>query len=337
LDAVHAIVDTSAIHFLEQLATSVSELATAEGRNLFLIAESDLNDPRVVTPRRHGGYGIDAQWSDDFHHAVHAYLTGERAGYYADFGSLSQVAAALSHAYVYDGRYSNFRDRTHGRSIGGLRGSRFFSYVQNHDQVGNRAAGDRLSTLVSKDQLMIAAALVLTGPFVPMLFQGEEWAASTPFQYFTDHTDPQLAHAVSQGRRHEFESFGWAPDDVPDPQDEKTFLRSKLDWTELHDSSHAELLAWHRQLIALRRSEPALRDGDLSRIFVDHDENERWLRMHRGDLVIVVNFADEARSFREIASDVILASSEPVAVDPLTLGPHSVAVVTSRASSRAIT
>ncbi|MEA2488151.1 MAG: maltooligosyltrehalose trehalohydrolase [Actinomycetota bacterium] len=337
LDAVHAIVDTSAVHLLEELATRVAELAAVKGRNLFLIAESDLNDPRVVTPHRYGGYGMDAQWSDDFHHAVHAYLTGERAGYYADFGSLSHVAAALSHAYVYDGRYSSFRDRRHGRPIGGLRGSRFLAYAQNHDQIGNRATGDRLSTLVSIAQLKIVAALVLTAPFVPMLFQGEEWAASTPFQYFTDHADPQLAHAVSRGRRHEFESFGWSPDDVPDPQDEKTFLRSKLDWTELNDASHAELLAWHRDLIALRRSEPALRDGDLGRIFVDHDEDERWLTMHRGDLVIAVNFADEARSFREIASDVILASSEPVAVDPLTLGPQSVAVVTSRATTRAIT
>ncbi|MDQ3878846.1 MAG: malto-oligosyltrehalose trehalohydrolase [Actinomycetota bacterium] len=327
LDAVHAIFDISAIHFLEELAGRVEDLARESGRKLWLIAESDLNDPRIVTPRAFGGYGIDAQWSDDFHHALHAYLTGESSGYYADFGSLGDIAAALAHAYVYDGRYSPYRGRRHGRPIGGLRGSRFLAYAQNHDQIGNRAAGERLSTLVTKEQLEIAAALVLTSPFVPMLFQGEEWGASTPFQYFTDHADPELAHAVSEGRRREFESFGWSPDDVPDPQDEKTFVRSKLDWAELVEPPHGDLLRWHRALIELRNSEPSLRDSDMARGVVDHDEKEQWLTIRRGDIVVVVNFAADARVFRAVRGTVILYSNEPVGTNPLTLGPQSVAVI----------
>ncbi|MFN2594416.1 MAG: malto-oligosyltrehalose trehalohydrolase [Actinomycetota bacterium] len=324
LDAVHAIVDTSAINLLEELSARVAELSAHLDRKLFLIAESDLNDPRVVTPRHFGGYGIDAQWNDDFHHALHAYLTGERGGYYADFGEVSHIAAALSQGFVYDGKYSNFRGRRHGRPIGGLGGSRFLCYAQTHDQVGNRAAGERLSALVSIEDLKIAAALVLMAPFVPMLFQGEEWATSTPFQYFTDHADPQLGQAVTEGRKHEFESFGWAPEEVPDPQDEKTFLRSKLDWTEVSGSE--EILAWYRNLIALRRGEPALRDGDLGAITVEYGDD--WLTVHRHGLAIIVNFASEERRFAGLFGDVVLTSSRSFERrGPVTLSPHSVAIV----------
>ena len=223
-----------------------------------VIPESDLNDPRLLWPPERGGFGLDAQWSDDFHHALHAVLTGERTGYYADFGTLADLAKALRKAYVYDGRYSvHRRRRHHGRPPAGLSGHRFLAYAQNHDQVGNRAQGRAPEPVGSSlGRLKIAAALVFTSPFVPMLFQGEEWGAHTPFQYFTDHPEPDLAKAVREGRRKEFAAFGWKPEEIPDPQARDTFERSKLNWTELSRAPHAGLLDWHRQLIRLRRAEP---------------------------------------------------------------------------------
>ncbi|HYL71812.1 MAG TPA: malto-oligosyltrehalose trehalohydrolase, partial [Candidatus Dormibacteraeota bacterium] len=218
LDAVHAIIDTSATHILEDLSVRVEALRDELGRELWVIAESDANDPRLVMERRLGGYGLHATWNDNFHHALHAALTGERTGYYLDFGSLTDVCTALRQAFVYTGQYSPFRRRRFGRSIGEMPLARFAGYAQNHDQVGNRAAGERLSALVSRGRMRVAAALTLLSPFVPLLFQGEEWAASTPFQYFTDFDDRRLRRAVSEGRRSEFRDFGWRPEDVPDPQ-----------------------------------------------------------------------------------------------------------------------
>ncbi|MGH9558730.1 MAG: malto-oligosyltrehalose trehalohydrolase, partial [Bryobacteraceae bacterium] len=232
IDAIHAILDGSARHFLVQLSQEVDELEAATRRHFVVIVESGLNDPRVVTPREAGGYGIDAQWNDDFHHALHAALTGERTGYYADFGPLRSIAKALTNAFVYDGCYSCFRGRHHGMPPRGLSGWRFLGYLQTHDQVGNRAKGERSSQLMSLGRLKIGAALVMCSPFVPMLFQGEEFGASTPFLYFTGHEDAEVARAVSEGRRKEFGAFGWKPDKIPDPGDPLTFLRSKLDWTE---------------------------------------------------------------------------------------------------------
>ncbi|MDQ4024220.1 MAG: malto-oligosyltrehalose trehalohydrolase, partial [Actinomycetota bacterium] len=203
LDAVHAILDASAIHVLEEMQLRVEELETHLDRDLFLIAESDLNDPRVVNRREAGGYGLDAQWSDDFHHALHAVLTGERDGYYADFGTVGHFAKALREAFVYAGTYSEYRGRIHGRPATGLPGYRFLGYLQDHDQVGNRAVGERSSALMSPELLKVGAALVLTSPFVPLLFMGEEWGATSPFQYFTAHEDPELGRACSEGRRHE--------------------------------------------------------------------------------------------------------------------------------------
>jgi maltooligosyltrehalose trehalohydrolase len=290
IDAVHALVDTSAMHLLEELAIEVEGLSAALGRTLFLIAESDLNDPRVVARREVGGYGIDAQWSDDFHHALHAVLTGERSGYYADFGSLEQLATALRRAFVHAGDFAPERGRRHGRAVPeGMPGWRFLGYLQDHDQVGNRAQGERSSHLLSVERLKIAAALVLTSPFVPMLFMGEEWGASSPFQYFTDHQDEALGKAVSEGRRSEFASFGWAPEDVPDPQDVATFERSKLRWAEVAEAPHAELLEWHRRLLALRRSTPALTDGRLDEVSVTVDEDEGHLLVRRGPVQVAVN------------------------------------------------
>ncbi|HVA48189.1 MAG TPA: malto-oligosyltrehalose trehalohydrolase [Pirellulales bacterium] len=292
LDAIHAIVDTSAIPFLQQLATEVSALSAHLGRHLVLIAESDLNDPRVVRNREAGGFGYDAQWSDDFHHALHTALTGERDGYYADFGTISDLATALRQSFVYAGRYSAFRRRQHGQAIRGLSGHRFLGYLQNHDQSGNRARGDRSSHLMSRGRLKVGAALVLTSPFVPMLFQGEEWGTTSPFQFFTDFEEPELAQAVREGRRREFVAFGWSPEEIPDPQDPGTFENSKLKWDELNSPPHAELLDWHTKLIALRRRESCLTDGRLEEVGVDFDEQARWLVVERGGITVACNLAD---------------------------------------------
>ena len=287
LDAVHAIVDTSAWHFLEQLKSEVDTLARDQGRPLVVIAESDLNDPRLVTPRQYGGYGLDAQWNDDFHHALHAVLTGERAGYYSDFGELSDLAHAVRHGFVYDGRYSRHRGRRHGRRPDGLASRRFLGYLQNHDQVGNRAGGERSSALMSLSRLKIAAALVLLSPFVPLLFQGEEWGASTPFQYFTDHPDAELGQAVSNGRRREFAASGWDEAEVPDPQDPATFRRSQLDWSERDRAPHAELLDWHRRLIALRAAHADGGDRPIGATKVRHGPD--WIAVRRASLLIAAN------------------------------------------------
>lgn len=328
LDAVHAILDTSATHLLEEIATRIEALSAALGRPLFAVAESDLNDPRVVRRREVGGYGMDAQWSDDFHHAVHAALTGERDGYYADFGSLADVATALRRAFVYGGDFSAFRGRRHGRIDPALSGSRFLAYAQNHDQVGNRARGERSAALMSPGRLRLAAALVLTSPFVPMLFQGEEWGAGTPFQYFTDHADPALGRAVSDGRRCEFVAFGWEPADVPDPQDPATFQRSKLDWSELGEKEHAAVLDWHRRLIALRRSVPALADGRLDAVECRFDDEGGSLVVRRGPVTVAGNIG----AFPvEVAVDggVVLASdgAHLGAGGVLRLAPDAVGVV----------
>jgi len=325
LDAVHAIVDTSATHILEELAARVDALEAELGQRKFLIAESDLNDPRTVTERERGGHGMDAQWSDDFHHALHALLTGEGAGYYADFGSVAHLAKALRQAFVYDGIYSPHRRRRHGRTPQGIPAGRFLGYLQNHDQVGNRANGERSSMLLSDGLLKVAAALVLLGPSVPMLFQGEEWGASTPFLYFTDHDDPDLGQAVTEGRRREIAAFGWDPDDVPDPQDPKTFERSKLNWDELVEPGHAGLLDWHRQLIALRRSTAASAwPADVA-----FDEEGRWLVLTRGSLVVAVNAGGEPATVPVPAGRVVLSSAGADAVDGglAVLTPESVIVL----------
>jgi maltooligosyltrehalose trehalohydrolase len=272
LDAIHAFFDRSAFHFLEQLSDEIDTLESELQRHLVLIAESDLNQPAVVRPREAFGFGIDAQWSDDFHHALHTVLTGERTGYYADFGSLADLAKALKSVFVYDGTYSEFRKRIHGRPVVNLPASRFLGYLQTHDQVGNRARGDRSSHLMSTGRLRIGAALVLLSPFIPMLFQGEEFAASSPFQYFSGFSDPQMARAVSEGRKNEFAAFGWNPEDVPDPQSPETFARSKVNWQEAGESTHSVLLDWHKRLIALRRSSPELTSGHLDHVDVDFDE-----------------------------------------------------------------
>jgi maltooligosyltrehalose trehalohydrolase len=296
IDAIHAIFDSSAAHFLEQLAREVKELEAQLGRRLVLVAESDLNDPRIVTSWEAGGYGIDAQWSDDFHHALHTVLTGDLSGYYEDFGSLAAIAKALTNVFVYDGDFSKFRQRRHGRRMKGLPGWRFLAYLQTHDQVGNRARGERIGRLTNVDRLKIGAALVFCSPFIPMLFQGEEFGASTPFAYFTNHKNPKLGKAVIEGRRREFEALGWKPEEILDPQDPQTFLQSKLDWSELDREPHASLLEWHRRLIALRKTTPTLCDGRLDSVKVQFDEDEQWLVLRRGPLVLAANLGSTCRT-----------------------------------------
>jgi maltooligosyltrehalose trehalohydrolase len=337
IDAVHAIIDTSALHLLEALSGEVRRLEGHTGRPLVLIAESDLNDPRLVRPVEIGGYGLDAQWNEDFHHALHATLTGESAGYYADFGSLRHLARVLTRGFAYDGAYSRYRQRAHGRPATGLPGRSFIGCLQNHDQVGNRATGERSSHLLSPGLLKVGAALVLTSPFVPMLFQGEEWAATSPFLYFTDHRDPELAQAVREGRREEFAAFGWDPENIPDPQSADSFERSRLDWDERSRHPHSEIMAWHRALIELRRVHPAFADDRLGQLEVRFDEQRRWLTLVRPGVVIACNLQKGEQSVdcpEAHGYPVLLRSSPGIGWqrDKLRLPGESVAVLGCAAS-----
>lgn len=331
LDAVHAYVDRSAIHFLEQLAVETRTLEACLSRRLVLIAESDSNDPRIVTAREAGGFGIDAQWSDDFHHALFSVVNrGPLEGYYVDFGKISHLAKALESTFVYDGIYSEHRNRVQGKSARNLSQHRFLGCIQNHDQVGNRAVGERVHENGGFDRAMVAAAIVLLGPFVPMIFQGEEWAASTPFQYFADHQDPALAKAVSAGRKHEFQAFGWDPASIPDPEKSETYQNSKLKWDESGAGDHARMQTWHRDLIQLRRSLPSLNNGEPGNTRVTFDESQRWLTMTRGEVQVHCNFGDGEHQFPVPAgSRLLLASQNTIAMaaSEITLPADSVAVI----------
>jgi maltooligosyltrehalose trehalohydrolase len=296
LDAVHALADSRALPILEELSAETAALAETLGRPLTLIAESDLNDPRTVTPRDQHGLGMDAQWSDDLHHALHVRMTGETDGYYADFAARGALAKTLRGAFFHDGSWSSFRGRSHGRPVdkAALSGTSFLAYVQNHDQIGNRATGDRISATVSPGLIACGAAIVLLGPYTPMLFMGEEWAASTPWQFFASFPDPELADAVRNGRRKEFGRHGWGESEVPDPMDVATFERSKLDWSELADDDHANILDLYRSLIALRREFPELSDPSLTGFKVEVASDDSWIVMHRGAFQVRVDFAEGA-------------------------------------------
>ncbi len=331
LDAVHAFVDRSAIHFLEQLAIEVEALEASLARQFVLIAESDLNDPRLVTPREGGGLGLDAQWSDDFHHALFTVLCpGEKRGYYEDFGSLAQLAKALTSTFVYDGIYSRYRNRIHGRPAGFLSQHRFLGYIQNHDQIGNRAVGDRISHIAGLDRAKIAAAFVFLGPFVPLIFQGEEWAATSPFQYFANHQDPELALAVTQGRKEEFSAFGWDSASIPDPESPATFQSSKLEWNELLAPTHREMLTWYRELIRMRRTNPCLNDAKPGNTSVTFDEHGNWIRMHRGTIDVICNLGGSDRAFPCLPESAILLASRAILQiigGEVKLPPDTIAVV----------
>lgn len=344
LDAVHAFQDHRAVHILEELAVAVDGLAAATGRMLVLVAETDMNNPRLITAREAGGYGLSAQWDDDFHHAVHALVSGERQGYYADFGSVAGLAKVLAGAYFHDGTWSSFRGRAHGRPVDTQRvpAYRFVVFDQDHDQVGNRAVGERLPAILAghpqrEGLLRVAAGLVLTAPFTPMLFMGEEWGADTPWQYFTDHTDPFFAEAVSNGRRSEFAKHGWDFAEVPDPQDKETFLRSKLDWAQQDREPYRSLLEWYRGLLALRRARPEFAEPRLDRVRAEFDEDARWLLVHRGALRIAASFAGTATCIPlapagDGPAAVLLASDPGVSVTPggVIMPPASLAVLETR-------
>jgi maltooligosyltrehalose trehalohydrolase len=294
LDAIHAIVDTSAVPFLEELAHDVQSFAAKLGRYVHVIAESDLNDARIVRPRAVGGFGHDAQWADDFHHSLHTLLTREKTGYYESFGSIEHLAKAYASGFVYSGQYSPYRERRYGNSSLDVPARRFVVFSQNHDQVGNRALGDRLSSIVSFEKLKLAAGAVLLSPFVPLLFMGEEYGETAPFLYFVSHGDESLIEAVRKGRREEFSRFGWQ-EGIPDPQSVETFDRSRLNWSLREQGKHLISRRVYRELLSLRRSIPAF--SNLSKTCTKVSASgesclilERW---HEADRVFVAfNFGE---------------------------------------------
>lgn len=294
LDALHAILDTSATPFLADLSAAVQHLRHETGRELLLIGESDLNDPRLIRERTRGGLGLDAQWSDDFHHALHTLLTGERTGYYADFGTVRHLATAWHEGYAYTGQYSIFRQRRHGAPASDLPPCRFVVCAQNHDQVGNRAKGDRLSAGVTFEQLKLAAACVLLSPHIPLLFMGEEYGETAPFPYFVHNSDAALIEAVRKGRREEFAGFGWQGD-LPDPQSESTFKSAVLHREEYNQGRHSTLRDWYRKLLQLRREEPLLGGCGGAEETVEAFESHRALLVRRSagnELLLAYNFGD---------------------------------------------
>ncbi|APR75498.1 Malto-oligosyltrehalose trehalohydrolase [Minicystis rosea] len=299
LDAVSAIVDMSARTFLEALGDAVHDLAAASGRRVHLFAESDTNDARIFTEVARGGIGLDGAWNDDFHHALHARLTGERAGYYADFGRIEHIAKALRDGFTYTGQRSGFRERSQGRPIGEASARRLVTFAQNHDQVGNRPGGERLSSLVSFEAQKLAAAALLLSPFSPMLFMGEEHGEIAPFLFFTSYGDHGLARAVRRGRREELAAFGWTGT-PPDPQAEETFQKSKLVWDRRREGRGPALLALHQSLIRLRREIPALAHGDRDTLEAIAFEDDGVLFMRRwhgaSEVVIVLAFGDTPAS-----------------------------------------
>ena len=331
LDAVHALKDDGPVHILQELAESVDALSAHLGRPLTLIAESDLNDARLISAREAGGYGLTAQWSDDYHHALHVALTGETTGYYADFASLDALAKAATRGFFHDGTWSSFRGREHGRPIDPrIPTWRLVTFSQDHDQIGNRAAGDRLSQTLDEGGLAIAAVLTVLAPFTPMLFMGEEWAASTPWQFFTSHPEPELGAATARGRKAEFARMGWDESVVPDPQDPETFRRSILRWEENAAGTHARVLALYRELLALRRERPELTDPDFRRIAATADDRARWFWLERGGTEIVVNFSTGLLHLPVSGPRRILLSTDPAASaegETLALPPRSALVV----------
>ncbi|PYE15823.1 maltooligosyl trehalose hydrolase [Williamsia limnetica] len=324
LDAVHALVDRTALHLLEELQIRTDELSRRVGRPLSLIAESDLNDPKLITARSEGGYGLAAQWSDDGHHAIHTTISGERQGYYADFGSLECLSKVLREGFFHALTYSSFRRRRHGRPIDPqhVTTTSLVVYTCNHDQIGNRAVGDRPSAYLTPGQLAAKAALVLTSPFTPMLFMGEEWAATSPFQFFTSHPEPELGEATANGRKAEFAEHGWDAAEIPDPQDPETFERSKLRWAEIEEAGHARVLDFYRALITLRKEVPELSDDDFASVAIDFDADNTWFAMHRGALTTIVTLTET--SVATPFSGEVLVAWEPPSDDGILSGHNAV-------------
>jgi maltooligosyltrehalose trehalohydrolase len=299
LDAVHAILDHSPFTFLEELKVEVQREASRLGRQMFLIVESADNNARLLRAAERGGYALDGQWNDDFHHSLRTLLTGDRRGYYSDYGEFAQLVKAYREGFVYSGEYSPFRKRRHGTSSADIPARKFVVFSQNHDQVGNRMAGDRLTQTVSFDQLKLAAALVVLSPFLPLLFMGEEYGETAPFPFFVSHSDADLVEAVRQGRRMEFASFEWQGT-VPDPQDEATFLSAKLRHELRNSGDHKILLEFYRELLRLRKTIPALAQTDKDSMAVGGHSNEkilaveRWCREHSALMIANVGAAENS-------------------------------------------
>ncbi|WP_144782903.1 malto-oligosyltrehalose trehalohydrolase [Microbacterium sp. BH-3-3-3] len=323
LDAVHALLDHRDPHVLQQIAERTDALSAHRGIPLTTIAESDMNDPKLILPREAGGYGLTAQWSDDWHHTAHVALTGETIGYYEDFADLDAFRKVSEGGFFHDGTYSTFREEKHGKPIpADVPNWRLVTFAQDHDQIGNRAAGDRLSQTLDYDRLAAAAVLTLTAPGTPMLFMGEEWGATTPWQFFTSHPEPELGKATAEGRIAEFEKMGWDESTVPDPQDPSTFENSKLDWDEVGEGDHAQLLGLYRELAKIRRERPELTDPSREGLSAAAREAEggRVYELRRGDLLVVVNLSDaEASASAASGARVLLATAEGVVLDGTTL------------------
>ncbi len=331
VDAVHAIVDHSAEPFLQDLNTAVHECAARLGRRIYSIAESDLNDPRVITPKADFGLGFDSQWSDDYHHSLHALLTGEQTGYYQSFAPprVSNLARVLTTGYLYTGQHSPYRGRKYGVEPKTKSGACFVVSAQNHDQVGNRMLGERLAELVTHDQLRLAAAAIVLSPFIPMLFMGEEYGEKAPFQYFTSHSDEDLIEAVRKGRREEFEEFEWEGE-APDPHDEETFRRSKLNWTLPGREEHASLLRLFKQLLTLRRETPALRRLDLAEVETHTDDDRQVLLVRRDNVLLAFNFSERTQTvehpFARAEWRALIDTGAKIEASRVTLPPYAFAV-----------
>jgi len=297
LDAIHAIFDMSAKPFLQELAERVSDFGTTRGKKYYLMPESNLNDTRLLRSKEQGGYGLDSQWSDDFHHSLHTLLTGETDGYYQDFGQLDDLAKAIREGFVYDWRFSPFRNRRHGNSSADRPAEQFIICTQNHDQIGNRMNGERLSRLISFEAQKLAAGMLLLSPNIPLLFMGEEYAEDNPFLYFVSHSDPDLIEAVRKGRKEEFDSFQWEGD-PPDPQSEETFERSRLAWEKRDQGKHHTMWNFYQTLLNLRRSIPALSHLDKDTLDVKADNENHTLFLHRwyqsDEIFVVFNFQSES-------------------------------------------
>ena len=301
LDAIHGIFDFSARHILQEIGEAVHDLAKNGRRHLHVMPESDLNDVRIISPIEQGGYGLDAQWNDDFHHALRTLLTGEQRGYYEDFGRIDDLVTSYGEGFVYSGRYSVHRRRDHGSRSKDRPVEQFVVFSQNHDQVGNRMLGDRLTTQIDREALKLAAACVILSPYLPLLFMGEEYAEPAPFLYFVSHGDQGLIEAVRKGRKDEFRAFSW-DGEPPDPQDEATFERSRLSWEKREQGDHRIMLQYYRKLLTLRKTVPALAHLSREHCFVSGSEDERTITVKRtsangsSEVFCAFNFSDQERT-----------------------------------------
>ncbi len=312
LDAIHGIYDFGARHILDELSQAFQDQARRLQRQAWLIAESDLEDVRIINPRAAGGYALDAQWHDDFHHALYALLTGQREGFLMDFGAVADLSKSVTEGFVFDWKYSRYRRRHYGSSSKDRPGEQFVGFIQNHDQIANTSRGKRLSSLVSAGQQKLAAVLTLSSPFLPLLFMGEEYGETAPFLYFTSFDDPGLAAAVREGRKKEMGSH-YSESEFADPQAPGTFERCKLDWSKTAISPHAEILRLYRDLISLRKQHPSLANCRKDLTEVQFDEQAKWLVMKRSDpsgsgALLVFNFSSEAQSIPVVDCSPLLAA-----------------------------